>query len=241
MFRQALVPINVEGLYPVRINEPVFRKLPLKARIQDQRLCGLNTFLARGMGPVLSIFNDMCQIEAAVAGTSDRTIISIASNQNIMLDGMTINFQEMRTKIGRALRLLTSCHAVLLQRRKASICPYLDRKFQYLTKESNSVTTLLLGGDLENKVSEAVKVSEVAKKITFTRPPQQYHSRRVGSYRGQYNNYHYPRHNPTRSYHRQQHFRGSNRFRGRGRGNYRASRCSHGQYSRGRFQRGGRR
>ena len=146
MFRQALVPINVEGLYPMRINEPVFRKLPLKARIQDQRLRGLNTFLARGMGPVLSVFNDMCQMEAAVAGSSDRTVSSITSNQNIMLDGMTINFQDMRTKIGRALRLLTSCHAVLLQHRKASIRPHLDHKFQYLTKESNPVTTLLLGG-----------------------------------------------------------------------------------------------
>ena len=31
MFKQVLVPINAEGLYPVKINEPVFRKLPLRA------------------------------------------------------------------------------------------------------------------------------------------------------------------------------------------------------------------
>ena len=123
MFKQALVSINVEGLYPVRINEPVFRKLPLKARIQDQRLRGLNTFLAWGVGPVLSIFNDLCQMEAAVASSTSSTLIQLNDNKQIMIDGMTVDFKDMRTKIGQALKLLTTAHSVLLQHCKASPHP----------------------------------------------------------------------------------------------------------------------
>ena len=172
MFKKALIPINVEGLYPVRINEPVFRKLPLKAKIQDQHLRGLNTFLARGTGPVLSIFNDLCQMEAAISSSSASTNISINDSKQLMIDGMTIDFKDMRVKLGHALRLLSTAHSVLLQRRRASLRPYLDFKFQYLTRESNPVTTLLLGGDLELKVTEAVKTSEVAKKLTYARTPR---------------------------------------------------------------------
>ena len=63
MFKQALVPINVEGLYPVRINDALYKKLPFKARVADQRLRGLNTFLARGMGPLVSIFHELCNVD----------------------------------------------------------------------------------------------------------------------------------------------------------------------------------
>ena len=38
MFKEALVPENVEGLMPVRINEILYQRLPFRAKVNDQRL-----------------------------------------------------------------------------------------------------------------------------------------------------------------------------------------------------------
>ena len=72
------------------------------------------------------------------------------------------------TFLGKSLKLLSATHVNLLVRRKVALCPYLDRRFHYLTRESNPVSTLLLGGDLEQKIADLTKVSDVAKKLTFT-------------------------------------------------------------------------
>ena len=55
MFREALVPENVEGLLPVRINQILYQRLPFKARVNDQRLRGINTYFARGIAPLVSV------------------------------------------------------------------------------------------------------------------------------------------------------------------------------------------
>ena len=51
-----LIPENVEGLMPVRINELLYHRLPFKARVTDQRLRGLNTYLLRGIAPTGNYF-----------------------------------------------------------------------------------------------------------------------------------------------------------------------------------------
>ena len=72
---------------------------------------------------MLSIFNDLCQMEAAVASSTSSTLIQLNDNKQIMIDGMTVDFKDMRTKIGHALKLLTTAHSVLLQHCKASPHP----------------------------------------------------------------------------------------------------------------------
>ena len=114
MFKHSLVPINVEGLFPVKINKPVYRKLPIKAKIADQKLRGLNTFIAHGMGPVLSIFHELCQIEAASKNVSDKTVVRFNSAKQLVIDEVKIDFGHMRTKMGHAMRLLATCHSILL-------------------------------------------------------------------------------------------------------------------------------
>ena len=46
LFRDTLIPPNVEGLAPVHINEMLYQKLPFKAKLNDQRLRGINTYFA---------------------------------------------------------------------------------------------------------------------------------------------------------------------------------------------------
>ena len=90
MFKQALVPINVEGLYPVRINDVLYKKLPFKARVADQRLRGLNTFLARGMGPLVSIFHELCNVEAAAKSATGKSIVRLDEEGRLILDSVTV-------------------------------------------------------------------------------------------------------------------------------------------------------
>ena len=55
LFKQCMLPNNVEGLRPVKINTLVYHKLSPNYKINDQRLHGINTFFARGLGPIVSI------------------------------------------------------------------------------------------------------------------------------------------------------------------------------------------
>ena len=55
LFKQCMLPDNVEGLKPVRINELLYEKLPFHYKVNDQNLCGINTFFAQGLGPLASI------------------------------------------------------------------------------------------------------------------------------------------------------------------------------------------
>ena len=146
----------------------------------------------------------------------------------------------MRRFLGKSLKLLTSVHANLLLKRKVSLRPYLDRKFHHLTRESNPVTTLLLGGDLEQKISEVTKVSEVAKHLTFTRTPRRRFTRyKQTSHRPPYNNYsQYRERHFDRSHFRWEMMRGcpSHSFQ-----NYRGMRRSRFQNPRGRSSYRGRR
>ena len=76
-------------------------------------------------------------MEAAAASSTTSTLIQLTDSKQIMINGLTVDFKDMRTIIGHALKLLTMAHAVLLQCHWASLHPYLDYKFQYLTHDSN--------------------------------------------------------------------------------------------------------
>ena len=119
MFKASLVPINVEGLHPVHINESLYRKLPMKAKINDQRLHGLNTFLACGTGPLAEIFNDFCQIEAGLKYMTDKSNMRVTNNAEIVIDGLTIDFPGIRHLLGRSIHPLTAAHSNILQKRKS--------------------------------------------------------------------------------------------------------------------------
>ena len=69
-------------------------------------------------------------MEAAAASSTSSTLIQLTDSKQIMINGLTVDFKDMRTKIGHALKLLTTVHAVLLQHHWVSLHPYLDYKFQ---------------------------------------------------------------------------------------------------------------
>ena len=68
MFREVLVPENVEGLLPVCINEILYQHLPFKARVNDQHLRGVNTYFARGLAPLVSVLDEVVKLESELTG-----------------------------------------------------------------------------------------------------------------------------------------------------------------------------
>ena len=116
MFKNALVPINVEGLHPVRINDMLYRKLPFKAKVNDQRLRSIITFLARGCGPLVTVFQELCTLEAAFNKTDEKTVVRVDNEGKLFLDNIMLDVKLMRKKLGDSLWLLTTCHSNILVR-----------------------------------------------------------------------------------------------------------------------------
>ena len=53
LFKEALLPENMDSLLPVNINEVLYQHLPFKAKINDQCLRGINTYFSNGIVPFL--------------------------------------------------------------------------------------------------------------------------------------------------------------------------------------------
>ena len=83
-----MTPINVEGLMPVKINDGLYCKLPFKARVNDQRLRGLNTFITRGCGPLVSVFHELCTLEAAIKNYDGKCPVTVED------DGFSQNWPD---------------------------------------------------------------------------------------------------------------------------------------------------
>ena len=92
LFADTLVPNNVSGLLPVRINEALYQRLPFKGKLNDQKLRGINTFFTRGLGPILSVLDVLLVMEALKANRGDIKIV----DHKLHLDKLVINCTELR-------------------------------------------------------------------------------------------------------------------------------------------------
>ena len=130
MFKSCLCPENVDGLQPVKINESVYKILPTRAKVADQKIRGITTFITRSLGPLLPIFENLCKIE----GECSR------DPSNIKIGNSSYNIRQWRTHMGNSIHLSCYSLAILTQRRKANIHPFLDPKFANLTRDSNPIS-----------------------------------------------------------------------------------------------------
>ena len=91
MFKEALLPKNVDGLLPVKINEVLYHRLPFRAKINDQRLRGINTYFARGVGPLLLAMDSLKKAECAVEDGK----VSI-QDEELLLGTVKVDFKQLR-------------------------------------------------------------------------------------------------------------------------------------------------
>ena len=201
MFKSCLCPANVKGLQPVKINESVYKILPPRAKVANQKIRGITTFITRSLGPLLPIFENLCKIEGECTG--DPTEVKIGDS--------AYNIKQWRTSMGNSLHLSCYSLAILTQRRKANIRPFLDPTFAHLTRDSNPVSTWLLGNNLDESIASSTKVFDLARKVKRTFQWSRDQKPRGRGGRGSYSSISYRRRNTSfhnRSYFRQQ--RGKN-------------------------------
>ena len=181
MFKECMLPSNVEGLKPIRINAIVYNRLSTEMKQNDQKLRSLNTFLARGLGPILSIWNNMLKWEAAI---SEQSNPDVKASMGVIESGdLSLDVTEVRRQLDRSIRLLASAHSVLIDRRRQSLRHLFDNKFAYLFKDSNPATLELLGDNVDQKVVESVKLSEASQKLHFARSSSRGRGRFNNNYR----------------------------------------------------------
>ena len=164
MFKQIILPENIEGLAPVRINEVLYQTIPFKAKIEDQRLHGINTYLARGVGPLTFILDKFIALEELVSVETDPPAVSVKEGK-IVVGDFVLDVSYMRGLIHQSTKILSCCHTVTLQKRKSLLHQYIGKKYHYLTKPTNPVSSELLGPGVEQKIADCNKLNEAARKI----------------------------------------------------------------------------
>ena len=163
----SLMPENIEGLKSVKINELLYQKLPFKAKVNDQRIRGINSYFTRGTGPLIAILDNLIDFEASMKTYTTKTVDCDNENATLKLKDSSLNLTQIRRYLHCAIKILSFRNAICLQKRKSLLKVFLDNRYHYLIKPTNPVTEELLGPDLEQKISESNKIMEVAKKIYF--------------------------------------------------------------------------
>ena len=159
LFHDCLIPDNVEGLQQVRINEVLYQTLPFKAKLTDQKLRGINNFVVRGVGPLISVLDTLISAEDALLKCKDSV------ENPIKVGTVHLDIPQLRRQVHSTVHLLSVCNSVILTKCKSEVKNYLHPKYHYLTKPSNIVTDELLGPDVERKVNDSNKLYKAGRKL----------------------------------------------------------------------------
>ena len=153
----------------MKINSLVYEKLKLNFKVNYQCLQGINTFFARGLGPLAAMWDKILKWEAKLRGID----VTIVCHSSVMtLDNLMLDFTDLCRQFDSSLHLLCMGHCMVLDKRHQQLKSFFDPKFHYLLKASNPFTDKLLGDNIDQKVAESVKTSEAANKLQFMSRPQ---------------------------------------------------------------------
>ena len=153
LFQQCLIPNNVEALNPIRINELLYPRLTFKSKEIDKKLKAYNTFVTRALGPLITLLDIHINVEAQAKQWG----IEVPS---FTIADKTVSVKDMREHLVHSIKLLSAMNSITIQKRKVALRPYLDPKYQSLTRPSNPVTSSLLGDNIEQKMTEIYRVSQ---------------------------------------------------------------------------------
>ena len=82
-FKNTLLPENVDGLKPVHINEILYQKLPMRAKVNDQCFWGINSYFTHGVGPLISMLDQLVTFEAELAMAKPKHVGATGTTLNI--------------------------------------------------------------------------------------------------------------------------------------------------------------
>ena len=175
LFKDCLLPENVQGLQLVHINQLLYDKLPFSFKVNDQRLHGMNTYICGGLGPIVGVWDSLLEIETMISSAKSKVSI----DKGILLCGdKKFSIKELCKDLHKGLRLLCASNAVLLDKRRQQLHPFLDHRYHYLLKPDNPITNELLGDNVDQKIVDANKIFDApvncmsVRKLIFHQAPQ---------------------------------------------------------------------
>ena len=120
LFKQCLLPENIPGLTLVKINELLYVKLSLDSKINDQKLCGINSFFARGLGPLISAWDKILKWESALLNLDKGSVPGKVETKGSVASicEISIDFTEIPWEMDKGLKLLSTSHGIILQKRR---------------------------------------------------------------------------------------------------------------------------
>ena len=163
LFKQCMLPSNVSGLKPVRINDPLYEKLNFHYKVNDQHLQGINTYIARGLGPLISVWDNILKWETTLSGEKEKKVV--VSMSTLQLNDLCLDLSSICKSMSQGLCLLCMAHSVILLKRKQQLKSIFDPKFHYLLKHTNPVTEELLGDNVDLRIAESTKLSKAGHKL----------------------------------------------------------------------------
>ena len=105
LFKNCMLPSDVEGLQPMKINSIVYDKLNPSYKINDQWLRGINTFLAQGLGLIVSIWDTILSWETAL-NKNDNTDATLSHCMGIIqCDDLKLDLTEVRHQLDKSIQL----------------------------------------------------------------------------------------------------------------------------------------
>ena len=176
MFKTTLAPENISGLNSVKINQVLYQQLPYRVKLNEQRLRGINSFVMRGLGPIVSVLDLILKLERMLMSEvqcqvdKGKIIVNKAGPevQTTGFNTVVFNVKKVHLLIDQSVKGLIICNSICLKKRKTDLKSSLDRKYHYLTKPSNKVTYELLGSNLEQQISDCNKILSATRTISFT-------------------------------------------------------------------------
>ena len=90
----------------VTINVYLYRSLPIRAKVSDKRLKGINTFLTRSLGPMVHVFETLCALENILSKNEDITIRHDPTSGHLMINATILDTPMVRELLGSSIKLL---------------------------------------------------------------------------------------------------------------------------------------
>ena len=176
-----MLPSNVSGLKPVRIDDLLYKKLNFHYKVNDQHLRGINTYIARGLGPLISVWDNILKRETTLSGEKEKKVVVLMST--LQLNDLCLDLSSIGKLMSQGFCLLCTAHSVVLLKRKQQLKSFFDPKFHYLLKHTNPVTEELLGDNVDLRIAESAKLSKAAHKLQVCHSFNNYSQWARGTYR----------------------------------------------------------
>ena len=158
----------------------MYDKLPSNYKFNDQCLRGINTFFARGLGPIVHVWDKILKWEAKLRQGNVQNVN--LDGKNLTFDNLKVDIAELRKDMDKGIKLLAMGNCVVLDKRRVQLKVFFDSKYHHLFKPSNPPTTWLLGDGIDQKIMDFNKVHEAAQKIQFRSRINFHHKNRFRPY-----------------------------------------------------------